>query len=366
MDIAVLRHIGDNEFELAGDVPRWLSELWPECRGGRALRPQDRFVYLEYFLEEAAEVWGARASKSWISSGPWTEVDGAAEVSLEAIALVHDGHQALMLKLPTADYETVRQILQKSREQDLVFAQLVKETNRRETLLHCVVHDLSSPLSGVSSSLKLLREDALVTGEGERLVEIGLSQTAKMQRSIGQILESFKAHVANISPSVVTSANAPSLLEVAESVAATLAPVGREVQVSFRVTGPQTGLEATRVSADSGPLERVIFNLLDNALRFAPRGTVIDLKVVDDGTSVSCSVIDRGPGVRESDESDLFKRLKQGASRTGAVGLGLYFCKITVADWGGDISYSRAPSGGAAFTFTIPKPAAKNAATMVR
>ena len=355
MGVAVLRHVGDGAFQATGEIPAWLSELWPGSEDAASLRPQERFVFLEYFLVDAREVWAGESDRSWVSSGPWTEVDGTREVPLEAVALRHEGHEALILKFPTADYETVREILQKSREQDLAFAQLVKEINKRETLLHCTVHDLSSPLAGVRSSLKLLRDDGLVTNDGTRLVEIGFRQATKMQNLIADMLTSFRA---DSSPDLLPGSNddaGPILADIVSNVATILGPVGREQQVTINLSFEPDGARVARVSADGARLERVVFNLVDNALRFAPRGTSVDVHLADHGMALSCRVSDRGPGVPDALVDSLFDRFSQGSSGAGTAGLGLYFCHITVNEWGGDIGYANAAGGGAAFTFVIPK-----------
>ncbi len=357
LDVAVFKHLGGGDFELSGDLPDWLADAWDDCAANSAVRPHERFVFLESFLEDALGVWSGGSTRDWISSGPWTEVaaDGS-ELTLEAIAIAQNGHQALMLKHPTADYRTVQDILQKSRERDMAYADLVREINKREILLHCIIHDLSSPLAGIRGSLNVLEDDKLVAASGTRLLQISQNQAAKMQQLIADILTSFRAEVSQMVPSIVSLDEAPCLRIASESVASTLRPLGAQQNVHISVTEDSAPRDTARVAADAARLERVLFNLVDNALRYAPAGTSVELAVKDQDQTVTCTVIDSGPGVPEDEVDSLFERFHQGAGKAGVVGLGLYFCRITAADWGGSVSYSPAQSGGAAFTLELPKP----------
>ena len=78
--------------------------------------------------------------------------------------------------------------------------------------------------------------------------------------------------------------------------------------------------------------------------------------MTDEDQSIRFSIEDAGEGVPQHEVSRLFRKFTQGAGKTGQVGLGLYFCRITIESWGGTIGYTASPLGGACFWFRLPKP----------
>ena len=109
------------------------------------------------------------------------------------------------------------------------------------------------------------------------------------------------------------------------------------------------------VKGDPAKLERVISNLIENALRHVPRGSTVRVSVTPEDRFGLVEVSDDGPGVPEEFAGQLFRKLAQGAKGKGKVGLGLYFCKLTVEAWGGTIGYKPSEMGGACFWFRLPR-----------
>ena len=103
-------------------------------------------------------------------------------------------------------------------------------------------------------------------------------------------------------------------------------------------------------------LDRVLSNLLGNALRFTPAGSTVRLGLRRDGATVTFTVDDQGPGVPEEMQARLFQKFSQGKTKAGSAGLGLYFCRITVERWGGSIGYTTREDGGARFWFSLRRP----------
>jgi signal transduction histidine kinase len=106
------------------------------------------------------------------------------------------------------------------------------------------------------------------------------------------------------------------------------------------------------VTGEETRLFRVLSNLVDNALRYSPRGGVILLSLRREGRMVRVSVEDDGPGVAADLLPRLFDKFARG--RTGGAGLGLYFCRITIERWGGEIGYEPRERGGARFWLRLP------------
>jgi signal transduction histidine kinase len=81
-------------------------------------------------------------------------------------------------------------------------------------------------------------------------------------------------------------------------------------------------------------LDRVMRNLVENALRHGPSGSAVTIAVRRDGECVFISVDDEGAGIEPDLAGKLFDKFAQGRERSGKAGLGLYFCRVIVEHWG--------------------------------
>jgi len=103
-------------------------------------------------------------------------------------------------------------------------------------------------------------------------------------------------------------------------------------------------------------LERVVANLLDNALRHTPPGSTVRMALNTLPHRICLTVTDEGMGVPEAFRPMLFRRFSRGPGASGAAGLGLYFCRTTIESWGGSIVHLPSPEGGAAFRCCWARP----------
>lgn len=346
LGFGVFAHEGEGLFRAITPLPSTLSEHWPSLaeslQGGDAVRLSDTFPYLEFFLYDAEGHW-ASGSPEPLPSGIWNETvgeqpGGEPDIALEATALTQGGQALMLVGEPTVGFERLQDILQSSREQVLDYHHLLKEIDRREVLLHCVVHDLSSPLAGIRGSLTFLKEDDLVAEDGEELLDISLIQAKKLQALVREILDSYTQQTAPLLSGLNTS-SAPDLVACAREVTAALAPTAAQQGVTFRVLAETDGSESAEpdwlIPGDLARLERIYFNLLENALRHAPPHSTITVRVSPTdhpelGPCYCTSIEDQGPGVPEAAVPRLFQRFSQGGGTAGKAGLGLYFCRITV------------------------------------
>ncbi|MFK7849325.1 MAG: sensor histidine kinase [Rhodothermales bacterium] len=382
LDIAVLERTEDGTFTLLSDVPAWLQNLWPNLKNSvTGLNPGNVFYFLEDFLSRNASFW-VTPSQERKSSGVWTEAapDGDEQL-LEALAIYIEDHPLLLLRIPYQ--QEVWPIYQQAREQRLEYEQLIDEINKREVLLHCIVHDLSNPLAGIKGSLNLLQSEEMVESDGNELLRIGLRQANKMQGLIRSILSTFANEVKPLVPTLIGADIAPDVNvcahEVVQSLTATASLKGIRLGVTSEAAQEKTERGKTdgekvngahpnsvyKVIGEAERLERVLYNLIANAIRYSTDGQNIRVSVKDAGNYIETSVEDEGTGVPEDLIDGLFDRFSQGNGNTGQVGLGLYFCKITIEGWGGSIGYSPSKSGGACFWFRLPKPVTHSDATQV-
>lgn len=354
LDIAVFERAQDETYTLLSNTPEWLESLWPGLQqNDSGLAPGDRFYFLEDFLDRNASFWETPADKK-NTSGVWVETTKDEEEQLlQAVTTFIDNHPLLLLRVPN-ERETWP-IYQRAREQRLEYEQLLDEINKREVLLHCIVHDLSNPLAGIKGSLNLLQTEQMVESEGDELVKIGLKQANKMQDLIKSILSTFANEVKPIVPTLIGADVAPDIHATADEVVQSLNATAALKGVALQLEPIPAGTEM-KVTGEAERLERVLYNLLVNAIRHSSAGQTITVRTIEDGDFIETSVEDQGAGVPADLVDGLFDRFSQGADHTGQVGLGLYFCKITVEGWGGSIGYAPTNSGSARFWFKLPKP----------
>ncbi len=124
---------------------------------------------------------------------------------------------------------------------------------------------------------------------------------------------------------------------------------GRPVHVALAPDLPMLEFDAVLI-------ERVLCNLLENAAKYSPSGTPIDIEARRDGAVAAIAVCDRGPGVEPARRQSLLDMFERGAheSAVPGVGLGLAICRAIVEAHGGRIAVEDREGGGACFRFTLP------------
>jgi NtrC-family two-component system sensor histidine kinase KinB len=117
-------------------------------------------------------------------------------------------------------------------------------------------------------------------------------------------------------------------------------------------------VELPAVSADRDVLQRVLTNLLDNALKFTPAGGRVWVEAHPEAKAVRVDVVDTGPGIPAGERERIFEKFTQVRGQTGSrrgSGLGLTFCRMAVEAHGGRIWIEDGPGGkGSRFVFTVP------------
>jgi two-component system sensor histidine kinase KdpD len=110
------------------------------------------------------------------------------------------------------------------------------------------------------------------------------------------------------------------------------------------------------VEFDATLIEHVLYNLIENASKYTPRGTLITVAAATSADSLVVSVRDTGPGVAKGQEESIFEKFTRGKSEsaTPGVGLGLAISRAIIDAHHGGIHMQNDPEGGARFTFTLP------------
>ena len=225
----------------------------------------------------------------------------------------------------------------------------------RESFSQMIVHDLRSPLTAVTTSMRLLQELVPPNSDYQAIVE---KTTDASRRAIRKVLNRVDAllDIYKIESGELYLNREPTNLDYLVTSAHTeLEPLAHELEIGIDIA-LDAGLPLLDVDADK--IERVLLNLLDNALKYSPSGATIRVEAVfDEEKMLKVSVIDRGPGVPDEYKRRLFERFMQIEGRQivrRGVGLGLAFCKLVTEAHGGRIWVEDNPEGGSIFSFTIP------------
>jgi two-component system sensor histidine kinase KdpD len=227
-------------------------------------------------------------------------------------------------------------------------AQVQVETERlRSTLLSSVSHDLRTPLAAITGAAS-----SLVAG-GERLDaatrrELGQSiqdQSERLSRLVHNLLEMTRLEAGQ----VTLNREWHSLEEL---VGAALGHFDAR-RVVIRLPG-----DLPLIPLDGMLVEQLFVNLLDNAFKYTPAGTPIEIVATAGDGVVTVEVADRGPGFAPGDTERVFEKFYRGREGDGGsgVGLGLPICRAIVGAHGGWIRAENRPGGGAVIRFTLPVP----------
>src|SRR6201996_306235 len=231
-------------------------------------------------------------------------------------------------------------------------ARVAAETEKlRTALLTSISHALRTPLASIRGSATSLKAYRASLGEKEQDELIGTirEEAERLNHFIANLLDMTRLESGALAPNL----EAVDLSDVIGSVLRR-APLG-ELRVNLAL---EPGLALLRL--DPVLFEQVLFNLLDNAAKYAPPGTTITLRARREGGTVRVQVLDEGPGLPEEDRErifDKFYRVRVADKKRAGTGLGLAIARGFMEAMGGTITAAnRSDHDGAIFTLTIPIP----------
>ena len=234
----------------------------------------------------------------------------------------------------------------------------VLEQSRRDLVAN-VSHELKTPITAIRAHLENLADG--VEEPNPETLQVMLGQTERLGRLVDQLLDLSK----------LESGEVPLHLEPV-----TLAPLVDRVFSEISVGRALTDIELRAdlaadllVEADEERIHQVVFNLVDNAVRFTPPGGSVDVTAVREDERIVIAVADTGVGIAPQHLPRLFERFyRADAARSrdgGGTGIGLAIAREIVEGHGGRITAESQPGGGAIFTFDLPAAAAVAPASTV-
>jgi signal transduction histidine kinase len=222
------------------------------------------------------------------------------------------------------------------------------ERSRRDLVAN-VSHELKTPITAIRAHLENLADG--IEQPDRQTLQVMLGQTERLGRLVDQLLDLSR----------LESGEVPLHLEPMA-----LAPVVARVMSEFSVGRAVTDVDLhdevaadTFVDADAERVHQVLFNLVDNAVRFTPPGGEVTISAAREGDRVSVQVRDTGVGVGPEHLPRLFERFyRADASRSrddgSGTGIGLAIARSIVEGHGGRISAVSEPNRGTTFTFDLP------------
>jgi len=231
-------------------------------------------------------------------------------------------------------------------------AQALREADRAKSeLLSTVSHELRTPLAGIKAhATALLRPDVDRDQESVReYLHVVVEEADRLRLLIDNLLDMTRIE----SGAMHIDKRPVQIADLAEAVASSMRrhAEGCDLSVSFPPDFPV-------VEADHRRIEQVLRNLVDNAVKYSPRGGKVVISGVKQEGEVLVSVTDEGIGIRASDLDLIFERFHRVDSpavrRAGGAGLGLAICRGIVEAHGGRIWAESTPGRGTTIRFTLP------------
>ena len=227
--------------------------------------------------------------------------------------------------------------------------ELTAQDQQRRELVANISHDLRTPLTSLHGYLETLRikADRLSEEDRRRYLDVALGQSQKVGRLAQELFELARLEYGVVKP-------AKEQFSLSDLVQDVFQKFELSAEARQQRLVPDIGPDLPVVSADFGMIERVMTNLLDNAIRHTPVGGEIHVKLRRHGDDVVVQVSDTGPGIPEMLQKSLFVRpsFKTGVRDT-AGGLGLVIVRRILQLHGSDIRLLRQADSGAVFQFQL-------------
>ncbi|MGE5047891.1 MAG: sensor histidine kinase, partial [Deltaproteobacteria bacterium] len=227
---------------------------------------------------------------------------------------------------------------------------LMRFDELKNDLVATVAHEFRTPLTSLRMAVHLCIEGAAgpITEKQADLLLAARADCERLQAIVDDLLDLSRIQSGRVVVSPVPIP-AKTLVDAATAEQAAAAEAAR-VDLVGTVVEP-----VLPVQADPDRVSLVLSNLIQNAIRYSPSGTAVELRAEPDGRMVRFTVTDHGPGIPPDQRQRIFEKFVRlpGAKGQG-LGLGLYISREIVLAHGGDLGVDDAPGGGSRFWFTLP------------
>ncbi len=241
-------------------------------------------------------------------------------------------------------------------ELEFVNQRLRELSEMTETLTGMIVHDLKAPLSAMIGALQFIAIDPgnTLSDSSRKIINGGIAASGQLQRLTLTLLDEHRLENRQLILDIEAFDFEELLQDSLESLAPLFALHHIDVQTKIAPGLP-------KIMVDSMILQRIVENLLDNAVKYSPEYSSITVHARQLRNAIEISVSDHGEGIPPEHRERIFERFAQLESKDAmaskvrsGVGLGLTFCKLAVETMGGIIWVDDEQSIGTTFHFTVP------------
>ncbi len=223
----------------------------------------------------------------------------------------------------------------------------VRTEEIRSSLLSAVSHDLRTPLAAITGAGTALRDEEGDLGAAERreLLDTLCEEAERLERLVGNLLDMTRLEAGALEVK-------REWVPVEELVGSALGRIEKRLDGRAVTTAIPADLPLAPV--DPVLLEHALVNLLENALKYTPAGTPIEITARRQDGLIELELSDRGPGLPEPTEHLFEKFVRRAPAGTGGVGLGLPIARGIARAHGGEVTAGNRPGGGARFVLALP------------
>lgn len=226
-----------------------------------------------------------------------------------------------------------------------------KSDKQKNDLITNISHDLRSPLTSIRGHLEtvILKDDKLDSIQRKEYLDITLKNIDSFQALVDRLFELAKLENNQIVPKIERF----SLAELAQDVVMKLKPSGEKKNIALIIKQPTLD---SRINGDIAMIERVISNLLENALNYSPSGSIIEITFKLDLKFLVMCITDNGYGISQVNLPNIFERFYRGDknSNSAGSGLGLSIVKEIISLHKGHIDVKSTIDIGTTFTLSFP------------
>ena len=270
-------------------------------------------------------------------------VDEAYELVLQPPGLRADQQRLLAAYAAHAGAILQRRELRRSA---VSVVQLARDNQARTALLSAVSHDLRTPLAAIKAAIGSLRSTEVVwsTEDREELEQAIDDSADRLDALIGNLLDMSRLQTGNLVAH-------PCPVDLGEAIPATLATVSDASRTQWTIDP-----DARQAVADAGLLDRVLANIVENALRYQPSEAPVAVTASRVANRVEIRIIDNGPGVDADHLERIFQPFQQQGDLHSAdgVGLGLAVARGLAEAMGGEVAAENTPGGGLTLVIELP------------
>lgn len=219
----------------------------------------------------------------------------------------------------------------------------------KDEFLSVISHELRTPLSSASGWAWMMREGELSPDETAKALETVCRNLDDLKRLIGELRDASRAATGRLTLKVKACDLGACLREAAKSLASAAQAKSQTLEISAPVL---------KAVADKARVRQIAWILLSNAVKYAPKGTLIGARLERQGDEAVLTVSDEGPGIPASLRGQVFDLARLPAAdlppRGRGLGLGLAIARRLVEMHGGGIGFEDAAAGGTVFTVRLP------------